>query len=190
MTSSEEFIRTHSPPMYRCPMDSGSCSLPNRRLHWMPMFNNRGDEPVRVKMKVNLTLIRAKDLVKPLKPLYGSLRSVEDPPLVFCSAGKGRAADQLYLSVQRPDSLPRNAHSSSWCLDRALQRLSERTGLDRDTQERRGRSNAGLFELRRLSGSSRRKFSHSSRFIENPTDDKIDAMAGLFMLYSARVVCA
>jgi hypothetical protein len=59
-------------PDVRIPEGFGILFPPESRLHWMPMFNNRGDEPVRVRMNVILTVIRAKDLSKPLKPLYGS----------------------------------------------------------------------------------------------------------------------
>src|SRR5713101_4462166 len=70
-------------PEVRVPEGFGIPLAADERLHWMPMFNNRGEEPVRVAMRVELTVIRAKDLKKPLKPLYASLRSVQTPHLFF-----------------------------------------------------------------------------------------------------------
>ena len=39
-------------------------------------------------MKVAISLIRAKDLKTPLKPLYASLRSVQTPHLFFIPQGR------------------------------------------------------------------------------------------------------
>src|SRR5882672_4535522 len=75
-------------PEVRVPDGFGIPLSPDERLHWMPMFNNRGEEPVRVAMRVELTVIRAKDLKKPLKPLYASLRSVQTPHLFFVPPGR------------------------------------------------------------------------------------------------------
>src|SRR5882724_13216393 len=74
-------------PDVRLPDGFGIPLLAGDRLHWMPMFNNRGDEPARVEMKVAITLIRGRDLKKPLRPLYASLRSVETPHLFFVPPG-------------------------------------------------------------------------------------------------------
>ncbi|MEP6534043.1 MAG: hypothetical protein ABJF23_01905, partial [Bryobacteraceae bacterium] len=74
-------------PEVRLPGGFGVHFSPNESLHWMPMFNNRGDQPVLVAMKVAITLIREKDLKKPLQPLYASLRSVQVPHLFFVPPG-------------------------------------------------------------------------------------------------------
>src|SRR5215467_2966691 len=75
-------------PEVRLPAGFGIPLRENERLHWMPMFNNRGDDPARVEMKVLITLIRAKDLKKPLRPLFASLRSVQVPHLFFVPPGR------------------------------------------------------------------------------------------------------
>jgi hypothetical protein len=75
-------------PEVRVPEGFGIPLLADERLHWMPMFNNREEEPVRVAMRVTLTVIRAKDLKKPLKPLHASLRSVQTPHLFFVPPGR------------------------------------------------------------------------------------------------------
>src|SRR5262249_51210607 len=53
------------------------------RIHFMPMFNNRTARVQRVRMDVELLVIREKDLRKPLTPLYSTLRSVSIPHLYF-----------------------------------------------------------------------------------------------------------
>src|SRR5438270_5701240 len=42
-------------PEVRLPKGFGIPLAPDERLHWMPMFNNRGDAPARVEMKVAIT---------------------------------------------------------------------------------------------------------------------------------------
>ncbi|HEX2524116.1 MAG TPA: hypothetical protein VHP35_18560, partial [Terriglobia bacterium] len=74
-------------PEVRMPDGFGIPVSPDDRLHWMPMFNNRGEDSVRVMMKAVITVIRGKDLKRPLTPLYGSLRSVQTPHLFFVPPG-------------------------------------------------------------------------------------------------------
>src|ERR1051326_5621891 len=75
-------------PEVRVPEGFGIRLLANERFHWMPMFNNRGDDAARVEMKVVITVIRSKDLKRPLRPLYGSLRSIQTPHLFFVPPGR------------------------------------------------------------------------------------------------------
>src|SRR5262245_23378044 len=70
-------------PEVRLPDGFGIRLTADDPLHWMPMFNNREDRPVRVAMKVVLTVIREKDRQKPLQPLYSTLRSAQVPHLFF-----------------------------------------------------------------------------------------------------------
>src|SRR5260370_19812799 len=62
-------------PEVRLPDGFGIQLLENELLHWMPMFNNRRASPARVEMKVVITLIRAKDLQQPLRPLSARFRT-------------------------------------------------------------------------------------------------------------------
>lgn len=57
-------------------------------LHWMPMFNNRGTEPVRVRMNIRLHVIREKDRTHPIRALYATLRSAHVPHLYFVKPGR------------------------------------------------------------------------------------------------------
>src|SRR3954451_14800050 len=85
-------------PNVRLPEGFGILLPGDERLQWMPMFNNRGDEPVRVAMKVKLLFIRAKDVRKPLKPVFASLRSVQVPHLFFVPPGH----DERQVTFQLP----------------------------------------------------------------------------------------
>lgn len=57
-------------------------------LHWMPMFNNRAETTARVRMKVELTVIREKEMKKRPTALYGALHSVATPHLYFVQPGQ------------------------------------------------------------------------------------------------------
>src|SRR5262249_54963777 len=56
-------------------------------LHWMPLFNNREELAVRVRIKGIITLIREKDRTQTIQPLYSTLRSVNTPHLFFVKPG-------------------------------------------------------------------------------------------------------
>ncbi|MEJ7607102.1 MAG: hypothetical protein WKF37_12765, partial [Bryobacteraceae bacterium] len=75
-------------PEVRMPEGFGVPVYSDQTLHWMPMFNNRSVDPVRVQMKVVVKVIRERDRTKLLKPLYASLRSVQVPHLFFVEPGK------------------------------------------------------------------------------------------------------
>jgi hypothetical protein len=170
-------------PDVHVPDGFGILFSPDSRLHWMPMFNNRGDEPVRVRMKVTITLIRAADLKKPLKPLYGSLRSVEVPHLFFVPPGK----DERQTSFTSPFTgrihflgthiHPHGVSIGLYNTSRKEQVWmgTRKSGVDGPMQVY---SNSEGYPVR--AGETYRIVA----VYQNPTEDKIDAMAGLFMLYS------
>src|SRR5690348_6175649 len=57
-------------------------------LHWMPLFNNRQEQPVRIRMRGTISVIREKDRSKPMRPVYSTLRSVNTPHLFFVDPGR------------------------------------------------------------------------------------------------------
>ena len=62
--------------------------LAGEELEWMPMFNNRGDEDARVAMSATIHFIREADLKKPLQPVYSVLESVSMPHLFYVRPGR------------------------------------------------------------------------------------------------------
>jgi hypothetical protein len=170
-------------PEVRMPDGFGIPVSPDDRLHWMPMFNNRGDEPVRVMMKTVVTVIRGKDLRKPLTPLYGSLRSVQVPHLFFVPPGH----DERQVTFEAPFSgkihfLGTHLHPHGVSI--------ELYNVSRHEQVWKGaRKNdpQGAMQVYSNAAGYRVQAGETYKIIavyENPTSDKIDAMAGLFMLYS------
>jgi len=170
-------------PELRLPDGFGIPFSPEARLHWMPMFNNRGDESVRVKMKVVVTLIRASDLVKPLQPLYGNLRSVHVPHLFFVPPGKDERQTQFVAPFNgKIHFLGTHLHPHGISIE--LYNESRREQVWKGTRKRDADSPMNVYS--KVEGYPIRS-GETYRIIaiyQNATQEKIDAMAGLFMLYS------
>ncbi len=170
-------------PEVRLPEGYGLPIGPEQRLHWMPMFNNRGEDSVRVAMKVVLTVIRAKDLAKPLVPLYGSLRSIQVPHLFFVSPGK----DERQVSFDAPFNgrihfLGTHLHPYGVSIE--LYNVSRKEQVWKGV--RKGGPESPMTVYTSAEGYAVRAGERYriTAVYENPTSDKIDAMAGLFLLYS------
>jgi hypothetical protein len=147
------------------------------------MFNNRGMDTVRVRMKVLLTLIRSKDLKKPLKPLYGSLRSVQVPHLFFVPPGKDERQVTFYPPFAgRIHFLGTHVHPHGVSIE--LFNVSREESVWKGT--RKTTVDGPMTVYSNPAGYAFRN-GETYRIVavyENPTAEKIDAMAGLFMLYS------
>jgi hypothetical protein len=170
-------------PEVRLPDGFGIPLSPDERLHWMPMFNNRGEDPTRVEMKVVVTVIRSRDVVKPLRPLYASLRSVQVPHLFFVPPGH----DERQVTFEVPFDgaihfLGTHLHPHGVSIE--LYNISRREQVWKGARTKypdgpmQVYSNARGYAVR--AGETYR----ITAVYENPTGDKIDAMAGLFILYS------
>ncbi len=170
-------------PEVRLPDGFGILFQPTDPVHWMPMFNNRGDAPTRVSMKVSLTVIRAKHITKPLRPLYGSLRSVQVPHLFFVPPGH----DVRTIRFQLPFAasihfLGTHLHPYGTSM--------ELTNVTRNELIWRGRRTAGPESPMEVFSSATGYAVRPGDTLEmkstydNPSKDPIDAMAGLFFLYS------
>lgn len=190
MQSGDQEVRglysDHYTPQVILPEGFGVRVPANEPLHWMPMFNNRADNAVRVSMKVTLSVIRAKDLVKPLTPLYATLRSAVTPHLYFVEPGRDerRAEFELpfdgrihfmgthihpYGSTVELQNLTRRERV--WLGKRKVDAAGEMTGFDYY-------SSAAGYPVK-----AGEKFRITAVY-DNPTKAPIDAMAGLYLLYS------
>jgi len=170
-------------PEVRLPDGLGIAFAADENLHWMPMFNNRGDEPVRVRMKVTLTVIRGKDLKKPLKPVYASLRSVQVPHLFFVPPGRDERQSTFMLPFHaRIHFLGTHIHPHGVSIELFNESRRERVWQGSRTGGPESAmqiySNAEGYSVR--NGETYRVTS----VYQNPFPHDIDAMAGLFLLYS------
>jgi len=172
-------------PEVRLPEGLGIPLGPEDRLHWMPMFNNRGDISRRVAMRVVLTVIRDRDVRKPLKPVYASLRSVQVPHLYFVPPGR----DERRVSFELPFNgrihfLGTHIHPHGVSIELFNVSRNERVWIG--TRKAPGPespmntyTSAEGYPVR--AGETYR----ITAVYDNPEKkEKIDAMSGLFMLYS------
>jgi len=170
-------------PEVKIPDGFGIALSRGERLHWMPMFNNRGEEPVRVAMKVVVTVIRAGDLAKPLKPLYANLRSVEMPHLFFVPPGR----DERHSTFESPfDGRIHflGTHIHPYGVSIELQNVSRREPVWKGTRTNGPSGAMNVYSSVEGYPVRAGEVYRITAIYENPTVGKIDAMAGLFMLYS------
>ena len=170
-------------PEVRAPDGFGIPVSPDDRLHWMPMFNNRGEEPVRVMMKTVVTVIRGKDLKKPLTPLYGSLRSVQVPHLFFVPPGRDERQTTFEASFNGKIHFL-GTHVHPYGISIELYNVSRREQVWKGTRKTDANSAMQVYSSAAGYPVQAGETYRITAVYENPTPDKIDAMAGLFMLYS------
>jgi hypothetical protein len=172
-------------PDVRLPDGFGVLFTPNDPLHWMPMFNNRADAPTRVAMKVTLTVIRARDLKQPLRPLYSSLRSVQVPHLFFVNPGHDERTTRFTVPADSViHFLGTHLHPYGASV--------ELFNVSRNELIWRGRRTAGPDSPMETYSSatgypvSAGEILQIRSVYENPSKEKIDAMAGIFLMYSRK----
>lgn len=170
-------------PVMKLPDGVGVPLAAEETLHWMPMFNNRGADPYRVRMKVRLSVIRERDLTKPLLALSSTLRSVQVPHIYFVEPGRDeRGAEFQFPQNGKIHFMGTHLHPHGVSVE-----LTERATGKR------------VWRGERLAGGTGRMSTFSSAegypvkagetyrvsaVYDNPTKAPVDAMAGLFILYS------
>ncbi len=166
----------HYTPEVRLPEGYGIRLTPEDGLHWMPMFNNRETAPARVSMRVTLTVIRDRDLRKPLRPVYATLRSVQVPHLYFVPPGR----DEKQITFEMPFEgrihfLGIHIHPYGVSMELYNVTRGERVWMGKP---REVYSSAEGYPVH-----AGEKYRLTAVY-ENPTAAPIDAMAGLFLFYS------
>jgi hypothetical protein len=155
-------------------------------LHWMPLFNNRQEQSVHIRMKGIISVIREKDRSKAMRPLYSTLRSVNSPHLFFVQPGRhefqksfeapfdgriqfmGTHIHPHGVSIELYDV----THSRLvWRSTRRLDDAGQMIGMDTFGSESGYAVKSG--DIFRITAA-----------YDNPTSAPIDAMAGLFISYS------
>jgi len=165
------------------PSGYGIPILAGENLHWMPMFNNRGDAAVRVSMRIRLTVIRDRDRKTTIKPLYASLRSVQVPHLFFVEPGNDKRESTFRLPFNgRIHFMGTHIHPYGVSIELRNVTRNEGVWIGR----RKGGPESAMETYTSGEGYAFRAgetFQLTSNY-QNPQKGKIDAMAGLFLLYS------
>ena len=175
-------------PQVQLPEGFGILLTPDEGLHWMPMFNNRDEQPARVAMNTILVVIRGKDLKRPLTPLYSTLRSVAVPHLFFVPPGRHEKTTTFECPFDgRIHFLGTHMHPHGVSIELFNVSRRERVWKGSRTLDAKGRM-VGMEVYSSGEGYSVRagETYRVTAVYDNPTRGPIDAMAGLFMLYSRR----
>jgi hypothetical protein len=159
---------------------------PEDKLHWMPLFNNRGEQLARVQMRCEIVLIREKDLAKPLRRLYSTLRSVQMPHLFFVPPGRHENQATFQLPFDgRIHFIGTHIHPHGESMELYNVSRQERVWLGSRKNDPQGRM-VGMEVYSSEEGYAvqagdtyRLKSTYN-----NPTQHDIDAMAGVFIFYS------
>ncbi len=193
----QEFTQTDNPKMnaiysdaftrsVRLPEGFGLYLPENQPLSWLPLFNNRTDASARVKMRVEITLIREKDLVKPLRRVYSTLRSAKMPHLFFVPPERHKQeAGFSFPFAARIHFMGTHVHPYAESMELYNETKKEQVWKGR-SQWRDSGEMVGFDVYSSVEGYPVRpsdKFRLTSTY-NNPTDREIDAMAGLFLFYS------
>jgi hypothetical protein len=159
---------------------------PGEEVEWMPMFNNRSDEDVRVAMRAIVYVIREADLKKPLQPVYSVLESVKTPHLFYVEPGAHEQQTTFELPFNGKVHLIGahiHPHAKSVRLFDVTRGETVWNGV---VEEDAQKHTAGMPVYSNPDGYPVRAgdvFRLTSRY-ENPGKYPIDAMAGVFLIYT------
>jgi len=159
---------------------------PEDNLEWMPMFNNRSGQPADLHMKGELTVIRERDLRKPLRRLYCSLYSVKSPHLYFVPPGRHEEQATFELPFDgRIHFIGTHIHPCGESIELRHESRHDQVWKGLRKTDAAGRM-TGMEVYSSVAGYPVQAF-ETFRLIavyDNPTARPIDAMAGIFLFYS------
>ena len=170
----------------RLPQGFGLHVEAGQELYWLPLFNNRSEEGARVGMRLELAVIRVSDLVHPLKRLYSTLHSTHMPHLFFVPPERHDQERVVTLGFEgRIHFMGTHVHPFAESME--LQNLTRDERVWRGASVRGGSGKMTGFEVySSVEGypvQPGEAFRITSSY-DNPTDGPVDAMAGLFIMYS------
>jgi len=156
------------------------------KIYWTPMFNNRHPEAASASMRLTLEVIRAANLRRPLAPLRTTFRTVQVPDLYYVNPGKDVKETTFTLPFTgKIHAMGTHIHPYGVSVELIRADSGETVWNATGTQDASGRlvsmpvySSAGGYPVR---PGDRFRLRATYR---NTTDKRIDAMAGVFILYS------
>ena len=173
-------------PEVRLPEGFGFRVAAGEPLHWMPLFNNRQEQPVRIRMRSVISVIREKDRSKALRSLYSTLRSVNTPHLFFVKPGRGEFEKSFEAPFDgRIHFIGTHIHPHGVYLE--LYDITHKRTVWRSTRRLDGAGQ--MIAMDTFESQPGYEVRAGDRFrvtavYDNSTASPIDAMAGLFISYS------
>jgi hypothetical protein len=156
------------------------------KLLWTPMFNNRSDETAWAAMRLELKVTRSRELSRTLKPLETTFRSVHEPDLYMAPPGRSTESSDFTLPVGHTiHVIGTHIHPYGTSIELVNTRRKQTVWKATGTHGADGKlvsmpvySDVNGYEVR--SGDAFRLIA----IYDNPTRHPVDAMAGVFILYS------
>lgn len=156
------------------------------KLLWTPMFNNRNTQTESAAMRLELKVLRSSELSQPLKPLKTTFRSVNEPDLYMVRPGRSTRSSNFTLpSGHTIHVIGTHIHPYGLSIELVNSRRKETVWKAVGTRGADGKlvsmpiySDAAGYAIK--PGDS---FTLTATY-ENPTLNPVDAMAGVFILYS------
>ena len=173
-------------PEVRLPDGYGIPLAAGERLHWMPMFNNRGEEPARVAMKVVLTRDSGEGLEIALETGVRDSAQRRGAAPVFRSAGAPREASHFQSPFTGSIHFL-GTHLHPYGVSVELYNVTRGEQVWKGARENTVSGPMPVYAEARGYAVRQGETYRITAVYKNPTCAKIDAMAGLFMLYSRRI---
>ena len=159
------------------------------RLTWTPLFNNRNPLPVTASMRVRLDLIRARDLPQGLKPLTTTVRSVHKDKgsnMYMVPPGRDVRENTSHLPFVGKIHVM-GAHLHPYGVSVELVNLTRGHSVWKAVGTKDG--SGKLVKMPVYLNPEGYDVEAEEQFkvvavYENPTEQPVDAMAGVFILYS------
>jgi len=156
------------------------------KLLWTPMFNNRNNDSVVVSMRLELKVLRGKESSPPLEPLEMTFRSVHEPDLYRAPPGTSVESTDLTLPAGHTiHVIGTHIHPYGQSIELVNTQRHETVWKAVGTRGADGK----LVSMPLYSDSAGYPIKPGDRFeliatYNNPTQHLVDAMAGVFILYS------
>lgn len=154
-------------------------------ISWTPLFNNRTPQLSRAAMRVTLRMIATRNSTKPLKELTTAVRSIQFPDLYYVEPGRDVRENIFRLPAGKIHAI--GAHIHPYGVSIELINLAREESVWKAVGHRD--EEGALVSMPFYKNAEGYEVRPDDRFklvaiYENTTSRPVDAMAGMFVLYS------
>ncbi len=155
------------------------------RIAWTPMFNNRTPRLSKVAMRVAFRIIRAHNAERPLKALTTTFRSVHSPDLYFIAPGRDVRETTFQLPAGTIHAMGTHIHPYGVSIELINLTREEPVWKAVGRRDEEG-TLVSMPVYENVEGYTVRPDDRFKLVVvyENTTSERVDAMAGIFVLYS------
>ena len=156
------------------------------RIAWTPMFNNRSPQLSKAAMRVAFRIIRARNSQRPLKALTTTFRSVHSPDLYFVAPGRDVRESTFHLPAGKIHTMGTHIHPYGVSIELINLTRDEPVWKAVGRRDEEG-TLVSMPVYKNPEGYTVRPDDRFKLVVvyENTTSEPVDAMAGVFVLYSS-----